>query len=99
MTNIACLCLFLINAYCFLLHFYRLAYYIGEVIFIMTEHAMDVFDILNMIGGLCLFLFGMSVMGDGFTPRSLRLTQKNTVFPINYLPKTPQTKGLRCFLC
>ncbi len=26
---------------------------------------MNVFDVLNMIGGLCLFLFGMSQMGDG----------------------------------
>ena len=25
---------------------------------------MDIFDILTMIGGLCLFLFGMTVMGD-----------------------------------
>ena len=25
---------------------------------------MDIFDILTMIGGLCLFLFGMNVMGD-----------------------------------
>ena len=25
---------------------------------------MDIFDILTMIGGLCLFLFGMSVMGE-----------------------------------
>ena len=26
---------------------------------------MDIFDILSMIGGLCLFLFGMNLMGDG----------------------------------
>ena len=26
---------------------------------------MTIFDVLTMIGGLCLFLFGMSVMGDG----------------------------------
>ena len=25
---------------------------------------MDIFDILTMIGGLCLFLFGMNVMGE-----------------------------------
>ena len=25
---------------------------------------MDIFDVLTLIGGLCLFLFGMSVMGD-----------------------------------
>ncbi len=26
---------------------------------------MDIFDILTMIGGVCLFLFGMNIMGDG----------------------------------
>ncbi len=26
---------------------------------------MNIFDLLNMIGGLCLFLFGMNLMGDG----------------------------------
>ena len=26
---------------------------------------MDIFGILRMIGGLALFLYGMSVMGDG----------------------------------
>ncbi len=26
---------------------------------------MDIFDILTMIGGVCLFLFGMNLMGDG----------------------------------
>ncbi len=25
---------------------------------------MDIFDVLTLIGGLCLFLFGMQVMGD-----------------------------------
>ena len=25
---------------------------------------MDIFDVLTMIGGLCLFLFGMTIMGD-----------------------------------
>ena len=25
---------------------------------------MDIFNILEMVGGLCLFLFGMSVMGQ-----------------------------------
>ncbi len=29
------------------------------------KQPMDIFDILNMIGGLCLFLFGMNLMGDG----------------------------------
>ena len=31
---------------------------------------MDLFDILTMIGGLCLFLFGMSVMGDALERRA-----------------------------
>ena len=31
---------------------------------------MTIFDILNMIGGLCLFLFGMNVMGDGLERRA-----------------------------
>ncbi len=26
---------------------------------------MDIFDVLTMIGGVCLFLFGMNLMGDG----------------------------------
>ena len=30
----------------------------------------DIFDILALIGGLCLFLFGMSVMGDGLERRA-----------------------------
>ena len=25
---------------------------------------MDIFKVLTMIGGLCLFLFGMNLMGD-----------------------------------
>jgi len=31
---------------------------------------MNVFDILTLIGGLCLFLFGMSVMGDALERRA-----------------------------
>ena len=31
---------------------------------------MTIFDVLNMIGGLCLFLFGMTVMGDGLERRA-----------------------------
>ena len=31
---------------------------------------MTIFDVLQMIGGLCLFLFGMSVMGDGLERRA-----------------------------
>lgn len=31
---------------------------------------MDIFDILSMIGGLCLFLFGMNVMGDSLERRA-----------------------------
>ena len=31
---------------------------------------MTIFDVLTMIGGLCLFLFGMHVMGDGLERRA-----------------------------
>ena len=31
---------------------------------------MDIFDVLQRIGGLCLFLFGMETMGDGLTRTS-----------------------------
>ena len=28
---------------------------------------MDIFDLLNMIGGLALFLYGMNAMGNGLS--------------------------------
>jgi phosphate:Na+ symporter len=31
---------------------------------------MTVFDVLTMVGGLCLFLFGMNIMGDGLERRA-----------------------------
>ena len=31
---------------------------------------MTIFDVLMLIGGLCLFLFGMNVMGDGLERRA-----------------------------
>ena len=31
---------------------------------------MDIFDIFTMIGGLCLFLFGMNIMGDALERRA-----------------------------
>ena len=31
---------------------------------------MGIFDVLTLIGGLCLFLFGMTVMGDGLERRA-----------------------------
>ena len=31
---------------------------------------MNIFDVLTLIGGLCLFLFGMSVMGDALERRA-----------------------------
>ena len=31
---------------------------------------MDLFDILALVGGLCLFLFGMNVMGDALERRA-----------------------------
>jgi len=34
------------------------------------EKEMDIFSILQMIGGLALFLYGMTVMGDGLSQAS-----------------------------
>ncbi len=31
---------------------------------------MNIFDVLTLIGGLCLFLFGMNVMGDALERRA-----------------------------
>ena len=31
---------------------------------------MDIFDFLTMIGGLCLFLFGMNLMGQALERRA-----------------------------
>ncbi|MDD7650950.1 MAG: Na/Pi symporter, partial [Firmicutes bacterium] len=31
---------------------------------------MDLFDVLTMIGGLCLFLFGMNIMGQALERRA-----------------------------
>ena len=31
---------------------------------------MDIFNVLTMIGGLCLFLFGMNLMGDALERRA-----------------------------
>ena len=31
---------------------------------------MDIFDVLTLIGGLCLFLFGMNIMGDALERRA-----------------------------
>ena len=31
---------------------------------------MDIFDVLSLIGGLCLFLFGMNVMGASLEKRA-----------------------------
>ena len=31
---------------------------------------MSIFNVLSMIGGLCLFLFGMSIMGEALERRA-----------------------------
>ena len=31
---------------------------------------MDIFDALTLIGGLCLFLFGMNIMGEALERRA-----------------------------
>ena len=33
----------------------------------ILRYCMDVFDLLNMVGGLALFLYGMSIMGNGLS--------------------------------
>ena len=33
----------------------------------MKGNGMNIFDVLSMIGGLALFLYGMNVMGDGLS--------------------------------
>ena len=38
--------------------------------FVITGDIMNVFDILTLIGGLCLFLFGMNLMGDALERRA-----------------------------
>ncbi len=47
---------------------------------------MDIFDVLSLVGGLCLFLFGMNVMGQALERRagsSLRgLLRKLTTSPV-----------------
>ncbi|MCD8078734.1 MAG: Na/Pi cotransporter family protein, partial [Lachnospiraceae bacterium] len=47
---------------------------------------MDFFDILSMIGGLALFLYGMNAMGDGLEKASggrlERILEKLTSNPI-----------------
>ena len=35
------------------------------LIFRMAGDVMDLFDVLNMVGGLALFLYGMHIMGGG----------------------------------
>ena len=33
-------------------------------------HSMDIFDILTLVGGLSLFLFGMNIMGQALERRA-----------------------------
>lgn len=37
---------------------------------------MDIFNVLTMIGGLCLFLFGMNLMGQALERRAGRASCK-----------------------
>ena len=37
---------------------------------IKEKNMFDIFDVLALIGGLCLFLFGMNIMGDGLERRA-----------------------------
>ena len=36
------------------------------------KREMDIFDVLTLIGGLCLFLFGMDLMGEALERRAGR---------------------------
>lgn len=38
--------------------------------FYVKGGVMDIFDILSLIGGLCLFLFGMNLMGQSLERRA-----------------------------
>ena len=40
---------------------------------------MDIFNVLTLIGGLCLFLFGMNVMGESLEKRA-----ENPAGPTDY---------------
>ena len=47
---------------------------------------MNIFSVLNMLGGLALFLYGMTIMGDGLTKlsggRLERILEKLTSNPL-----------------
>lgn len=36
----------------------------------IEERTMDIFHVLTMLGGLCLFLFGMNFMGQSLERRA-----------------------------
>ena len=40
-----------------------------ETIIELRGIGMDIFSVLNLIGGLCLFLFGMNLMGQALERR------------------------------
>ena len=39
---------------------------------------MNIFDVLSLIGGLALFLFGMNIMGDALEKRSWESVEKHS---------------------
>ena len=50
---------------------------------------MDIFDLLSLIGGLCLFLFGMNIMGQYLERRagnSLRTKNPPAFSPVSASP-------------
>ena len=53
---------------------------------------MDIFGILNLLGGLALFLYGMSAMGDGLVQlsggRLEKILEKLTQKKIMAVPKS-----------
>ena len=43
---------------------------------------MSIFDVLSLIGGLCLFLFGMNVMGPPFSSKDRAVSAAPSVLYI-----------------
>ena len=47
---------------------------------------MDFFDLLKMVGGLALFLYGMNLLGDGLSQASGGRLGAAPIMPNGWLP-------------